>query len=84
MLVSLPAVFAAKFRSVEPPTFLRLGLAVAGPPNAFLLQGVPFFGQRILLVVNGAVLVFRLDLGVQELVGGHAGRWRDHAASAGL
>lgn len=76
MLVSLPAVFAAKFRPIEPPAcFLRLGLAVAGPPNAIFLQGVPFLGRRVLLIINGAVLVFRLDLGVHELVRGHAGRW---------
>ena len=84
MLVSLPAVFAAKFGSVEPPAFLRLGLTVAGPPNAVVLQCVPFFGGRILLVINGAVLVFRLDLHVQKLVGRHAGRRRGHAASSGL
>lgn len=64
MLVSLPAVFAAKFRSVEPSAFLGQGLAVTGPSNAFLLQGVPFFRRCIFLIVNGALLVFRLDLRV--------------------
>lgn len=58
MLVSLPAVFTAKFGSVEPPTLLGVGLAITGPSTACLLERIPLFKRRVLLVVDGAILMF--------------------------
>lgn len=58
MLVSLPAVFTAEFRSVESPTLLGVGLAIAGPSNTSLLESIPLFRRRILLVVDGTILRF--------------------------
>lgn len=83
MLVSLPAVFTAEFGSVESPALLGVGLAVAGPSTSCLLEGIPLFRRRILLVVDGAVLEL-LPLHVRILVDGHAGRWRGQAGSTRL
>ena len=60
MLVSLPALLAAKFRAVAlPAAFLGQGLAVAGSPYSRLLEGrvgvVP--GHVVQLVVDGAAVL---------------------------
>lgn len=75
MLVSLPAVFTAKLGSVEPPTFLGVGLAIAGSSNTSLLERIALFRRCDFLVVNGTILMLLLSLHVQKPVSGHAGRW---------
>lgn len=59
MLVSLPALLAAKFRAAAlPATLLDQGLAVAGPSHASLLEGGlrVVSGHVVQLVVDGAIL----------------------------
>lgn len=75
MLVSLPALLAAKLWAIAlPASFLDQGLAIAGSPHTGLLKSrcsvIP--GHVVQLVVNRAILYAAGTISNRELVGWEA------------
>ena len=83
MLVSLPALLAAKFRAVAlPAAFLAQGLAIAGSSHAGFLEGRVrvVSGHVVQLVVDGTILHAGGPIPRHESASRKAGRRRWQAS----